>query len=387
MSELKTSPYDEDNKTGKKRNLPSWMSSRGEENDDGENTKQPRTHSKGKKDQNALHAQPGHQEESSSAAYSGATDFSKVMGGVVFVLSGFVNPERGVLRSQMLEMGAEYQPDWNSKCTLLICAFPNTPKFRQVEADCGTIVSKDWVSLCYNERKLVDMETYLLHAGKPWKRQGVPDEARQDTRQSASRKSTIPEEKKLHSKPTTSAASKITDCFAPSKVKKWAIEDLTKTMTWLENQEEKPEQSEIKKIASEGILTCLQDAIQSLEQGQDIQHLAEQWACIPRVVEELAKFDGNGSDQDSHHNEDLQKQAISCKRIYELEYSKMDDDITIKKKASKTKGSESGNRKKTLARDDNAYDSDETVEMTEEEIDEAYTTVARVFANAKGVSP
>lgn len=62
--------------------------------------------------------------------------------GVVFVLSGFVNPERSTLRSQALEMGAEYQPDWNSNCTLLVCAFPNTPKFRQVEADCGTIVSK-----------------------------------------------------------------------------------------------------------------------------------------------------------------------------------------------------------------------------------------------------
>ena len=62
--------------------------------------------------------------------------------GVVFVLSGFINPERGTLRSQALEMGAEYQVDWNSNCTLLLCAFPNTPKFRQVEADGGTIVSK-----------------------------------------------------------------------------------------------------------------------------------------------------------------------------------------------------------------------------------------------------
>jgi len=58
------------------------------------------------------------------------------------VLSGFVNPERGMLRSRAMEMGAQYQPDWNSDCTLLVCAFPNTPKFRQVEADCGTIVSK-----------------------------------------------------------------------------------------------------------------------------------------------------------------------------------------------------------------------------------------------------
>lgn len=58
------------------------------------------------------------------------------------MLSGFINPERGILRSQALEMGAEYRADWTSDCTLLICAFPNTPKFRQVEADSGTIVSK-----------------------------------------------------------------------------------------------------------------------------------------------------------------------------------------------------------------------------------------------------
>lgn len=62
--------------------------------------------------------------------------------GVVFVLSGFVNPERATLRSRALEMGAEYRPDWTSDCTLLVCAYSNTPKFRQVEADCGTIVKK-----------------------------------------------------------------------------------------------------------------------------------------------------------------------------------------------------------------------------------------------------
>lgn len=59
------------------------------------------------------------------------------------MLSGFVNPERGILRSQAMEMGAEYQPDWKpGSSTLLICAFTNTPKFRQVQADSGTIVSK-----------------------------------------------------------------------------------------------------------------------------------------------------------------------------------------------------------------------------------------------------
>lgn len=71
--------------------------------------------------------------------------------GVVFVLSGFVNPERSTLRSQAIEMGASYRADWNSDCTLLVCAFPNTPKFRQVEADAGTIVSKVCIlSLMHN---------------------------------------------------------------------------------------------------------------------------------------------------------------------------------------------------------------------------------------------
>lgn len=62
--------------------------------------------------------------------------------GVVFALSGLVNPERSTLRSQALEMGAEYRADWTPDCTLLVCAYPNTPKFRQVAGDCGTIVSK-----------------------------------------------------------------------------------------------------------------------------------------------------------------------------------------------------------------------------------------------------
>ena len=61
---------------------------------------------------------------------------------VVFVLSGFVNPECGSLRSQGLEMGAVNKPDWTAECTILVCALPNNPKFRQVEANCGTIVSK-----------------------------------------------------------------------------------------------------------------------------------------------------------------------------------------------------------------------------------------------------
>nr|GEW81868.1 hypothetical protein [Tanacetum cinerariifolium] len=42
-----------------------------------------------------------------------------------------------------------------------------------------------------------------------------------------------------------------------------------RTISWLDNQEEKPDPSEMKKIASEGILTCLQDAIDSLNKVEE----------------------------------------------------------------------------------------------------------------------
>jgi len=39
---------------------------------------------------------------------------------VVFVLSGFVNPERGNLRDKALQMGAQYKQDWGRGCTHLM---------------------------------------------------------------------------------------------------------------------------------------------------------------------------------------------------------------------------------------------------------------------------
>jgi DNA-repair protein XRCC1 len=41
--------------------------------------------------------------------------------------------------------GTEYQPDWTSDCSLLVCAFANTPKFRQIQEDNGTIALFVWL--------------------------------------------------------------------------------------------------------------------------------------------------------------------------------------------------------------------------------------------------
>ncbi|KAL8043122.1 hypothetical protein ABFX02_09G097200 [Erythranthe guttata] len=342
----------------RKRNLPSWMSSRDDENGDGENSKQPRNDQKSNKDR-----------KSAPAAGLNASDSSKLMEGIVFALSGFMNPERGVLRSQMLEMGAEYQPDWNSNCTLLVCAFSSTPKFRQVQADGGTIISKDWISECYTQKKLADIEPFILHAGKPWRRQSISHEVREDMKPSTSNKSSKREETGLHSKNTTSP--KIKGCISLTKAKKWAVEDLKRTISWLENQDEKPEPSEIKKIAAEGILTCLQDAIDALKQGLGIQQMVEQWACLPRAVEELVQFDGsiNGPSK-----EDLCKEAMSCYGMYQMEYLNLDQDedfVVISNKRPQIRTSAKVDKKENV---DPCYDSDATIEMTEEEIDQAYNT-------------
>ncbi|OUZ99685.1 BRCT domain [Macleaya cordata] len=354
MPDNKSSPRDGGDENSR-RNLPSWMSSR-----DKSNGKKPADIDRNEAQSSSTRSKEAKGREKTTNLSS----FSKLMEGVVFVLSGFVNPERSTLRSHALEMGAEYQPDWNSDCTLLICAFPNTPKFRQVEADCGTIVSKEWILECYNQKKLVAIETYLMHAGKPW---------RKSLSHEANRGSIIYSVTKImHG----GSPNPVKERLSPSKVKKWAMDDLNKTISWLESQEETPEPSEVKKIAVEGILTCLQDAIESLEQNQDIQQVTEQWKFIPRVVEELAGLESTRNNSSSFSREDLCQQAMNCKHIYEKEFDSFLDDSTERKKKPKTAEDFRNDEKADINSTDAAYESDATVEMTEDEIDLAYKTIA-----------
>ncbi|XP_014501506.1 DNA-repair protein XRCC1 [Vigna radiata var. radiata] len=371
------------NDSGSKRSLPSWTCSK--ENKGENREKKPTFDGKGEKSNEGETPRMGKvQNENvgkSSASSLEFKSFNKLLEGVVFVLSGFVNPERGMLRSRAMEMGAQYQPDWNSDCTLLVCAFPNTPKFRQVEADCGTIVSKDWIIDCYTQRKLIEIDSYLLHAGKPWRKGNVSGEVNEDKIPSVPKKSPKHVDGEQSSKSTASIKSKgkCTDisrkCFEPSEVKEWAIHDLNKTIQWLESQEEKPDPSEVTKIAAEGILTCLQDAIRSLEEKQDIRKGTEDWMFLPRVVEELAKLDVVGNKKTLLSKEDLHRQALDCKRIYEEELSSLDHQSKKNSKVNKEQTSKTG-RTNAMSSDAVEYDSDDTIEMTEQEIDLAYKTLS-----------
>ncbi|XP_074285285.1 DNA-repair protein XRCC1 [Silene latifolia] len=385
MSASKGSANDRAGKAPK-RALPSWMSARddkdGNEPSTGDDSHVENVHKKMReqgKEVKDIGEGSGGKKKASSAGPS-SFNFSKLLDGVVFALSGFVNPERGNLRSQALEMGAEYKQDWNPDCTLLVCAFPNTPKFRQVEADGGTIVSKDWIKECYTQKKLVDIETYLMHIGKPWRKSSVSLEENQacETPQpNISHKHEVKRSGRQSNAPSSAKemsiekAKGLKEKFSPSKVKKWAMDDLNKTLAWLESQEEKPEPCEIRNVAAEGILTCLQDAVDLLDQDKDLQLLTEQWNMVPQVVDEIIKVQAIGT---STSNEDLHKQALTCKKIYEEKYRDLSDgSISEEPKPSRL---DKGKDKLNTVSESRDYDSDETVEMTEDEINDAYNSVA-----------
>ncbi|XP_078432275.1 BRCT domain-containing DNA repair protein isoform X1 [Wolffia australiana] len=324
--------------------------------------------SQGKKGNDYVHSEEhsseglGDKRTEASCQPGDSSEFSKLLEGVTFVLSGVVNPERNNLRSKALSMGAHYQPDWASDCSLLICAFPNTPKFRQVETDGGTIVSKDWINECYNQKKLVEIEKFLMHVGRPWRRSDSYSRDNQGNR--------MPEEvsenikRRSHHKIGGSSRSepggrgRALDQFSPSKLKGLALKDLTETVLWLEKQEEKPEPNDIRTVAAEGIITCLQDAIEALECNQEIQSVADKWMFVPKVVNLLVDME-TGEGRGVVNREELTKLAVDCKHAYQAEFYVLLDD-------QKTEDV------------DKEFDSESTIEMTEEEIDLAFKEFAAI---------
>ena len=72
--------------------------------------------------------------------------------------------------------------------------------------------------------------------------------------------------------------------------------------------------------------------------------------------------------------EDICKKASDCKRIYEAQYNDFEEDSSAKQKKPKNK--QKADRGKAKVAKATEYDSDDTIEMTEEEIELAYNSVA-----------
>lgn len=101
--------------------------------------------------------------------------YRNILNNVTFALSGYQNPERGNIRDLGLAMGARYEGSWNHKCTHLICAFANTPKFQQVKGK-GKIVKKTWFDECHREKKRVNTKRHRLDGGGSSSYESTDDE-------------------------------------------------------------------------------------------------------------------------------------------------------------------------------------------------------------------
>ncbi|XP_031488768.1 DNA-repair protein XRCC1 isoform X2 [Nymphaea colorata] len=355
------------NERNARRNLPSWMGSKDKTDPAQDEVTNISSVKGGKSSSNVSKFNKKSAAQGETATKIDASCFSKLLKGAVFVLSGFVNPERSMLRSQALEMGAEYRPDWDSTCTLLVCAFPNTPKFRQVANDCGTIVSKDWVVDCYNQKKLVEIDSYLMNAGKPWRKTYLENSASHAASETVQRTPTT----EVAASPISKGETSRKDFIASSKVKELAFEDLKDTISWLQNQEETPEASEVEKIAAGGIIACLQDVIDAFKENQEVDHVVGDWKFVPRVVRELQKCKEKVG-TDAVLRQELYEHALTCKHIYEKEFERVEKSEPARKKLKKDvqiDGNEDYDSEKTeIMTDDEGSDSDATVELNEEEL-------------------
>ncbi|GJP40478.1 hypothetical protein CLOM_g158 [Closterium sp. NIES-68] len=193
-----------------------------------------------------------------------AMEFSRILEGVVFAISGVVNPERAELRGKAMEMGARYRPDWTADCTLLVAAFPGTPKVRTVTADDGTIVNKRWVEQCYRNRRLMSISPHLMHLGRPWRQGGAADRAVEDG--GGRRRRIVP---------------------AREQGRGGAVGggDMERVRAFLEEQDEQPPEGEMERVAREGMLACFDDAVAGVEKGQALSASIASWPIVPRVLD------------------------------------------------------------------------------------------------------
>jgi DNA-repair protein XRCC1 len=118
------------------------------------------------------------------------------------------------------------------------------------------------------------------------------------------------------------------------------------------------------------------DCVCLVKFNQDIGGVTEDWKFLPRVVEELAKLDVVGNNKPSMSKEDIHKLALDCKCIYEEELNRLDHESTKKSKINEEHRSKNGRTNAASSSGAVDYDSDDTIEMTEQEIDLAYKTLS-----------
>lgn len=119
---------------------------------------------------------------------------------------------------------------------------------------------------------------------------------------------------------------------------------------------------------------------------QGLQQLTEQWDMVPHVVKELIEIEG--SETSTISKNDLLQQAVACKKIYEgeLKRERVGPNEMSREPKSKGRNTDKGKHHSSVDRASNSlnYDSDETIEMSEQEINDAYISLACKLMETKG---
>jgi DNA-repair protein XRCC1 len=102
---------------------------------------------------------------------------------------------------------------------------------------------QDWILESHSQRKLVDIEPYLMHVGKPWRKNKELVESDEDQKKPHKEHQKQVDRSHIKTSPSAGIEAKHSDVtskqFSPTKIKQWAKNDLAQTISWLESQEEK----------------------------------------------------------------------------------------------------------------------------------------------------
>lgn len=261
----------------------------------------------------------------------------------------------------------------------------------------------------------MDIDRYLMHAGKPWKKMqslNVSNESdnykplkSEDNIISGEKPRQTKKKVQLEGRSVSARNEKARNIdakstkkldFNPSDVQKWVVEDLNATESWLQEQEEKPQPNELEETAMQGILACLEDATQCLKENKGLHNVLDVWEFVPRAVKQLAVCEDLKRGSQTISREELCKRADTVKNIYETEFKKLKK--MVKKESDRQSSGvlhrsnkslsenigETGDNDHTMeaipndaSKDNRDYDSDDTIVMDEDELDQAEAVASK----------
>ncbi|KAL6056072.1 Damaged DNA binding [Balamuthia mandrillaris] len=250
--------------------------------------------------------------------------YHKILSGVTFVISGMVNPERTNLRDQATSMGARYQPEWSNKATHLICPFPNTPKYKEVEKKGGTIVVPAWIEDCHAQKRRLPVDTYVLGDKPPT---SMYEEEESTPYAGKSHEGTITKKSTANDSSSSDTEDMSEPQFGPSSVPKPPIQTTPAKEDSSSDTEEMPEVDAIS-------LTSKTNAIKEpQEQEQDDRHKSDDEATNEmELVDENLLVDTQEIDAEPVNDDDRFLQDTQ-----ELEYSDEESEITDERKGKECK--------------------------------------------------